>query len=103
MTIENIKKVFKLDLVHGKEHSRYGGCTTLAAYAWYIDGNSVESKHIYGCDAGTESNSFSFKEPEFEMDTPYLIGYTLYGTPEQVAAITTTHYAVDIDHERTRY
>ena len=103
MGTEGLKEVFKLDLVYGKDHSTYGGRVTLNAYAWYIEGNKIKSQHIYGCSGGTDSSRFAFKEPAPEMDKPYIIGYALYGTPEQVAAITTTHYAVDINHERTRY
>lgn len=100
-----IKEVFKLDLVYGKNHNtRYGGSrVTLSAYAWYIEDGMIKSQHIYGCSGGTDSSRFNFEEPEYETDKPYIIGYTLYGTPEQVAAITTTHYAVDINHERIRY
>ena len=101
-----LKEVFKLDLVYGKNHNtRYGGSrVTLSAYAWYIEDGMIKSQHIYGCSGGTDSSRFVFKEPlQGVVDKPYIIGHTLYGTPEQVAAITTTHYATDIDYERTRY
>lgn len=103
MGTEDLKEVFKLDLVYGKDHSTHGGRVTLNAYAWYIEDGKIKSQHIYGCRGGTDSSRFAFEEPEYETDKPYIIGYTLYGTPEQVAAIITTHYAVDINHERIRY
>ena len=38
-----LKEVFKLGLVYGKDHSTYGGRVTLNAYAWYIeDGSKYE-------------------------------------------------------------
>lgn len=99
-----LKEIFKLDLVYGKDHSTHGGRVTLNAYAWYIEDGMIKSQHIYGCRGGTDSSRFEFKEPlQGSVDKPYIIGHTLYGTPEQVAAITTTHYAVDINHERIRY
>ena len=101
---EDLKEVFKLDIVYGKNHNtRYdGGNITVSVYAWYIEGNSIKSTLIDGSyvDGGSISISFN-NEPEYEVEKPYLLNGTLYGDPEQVATVTTTHYATDIDYERT--
>ena len=100
-----IKEVFKLDIVYGKNHdTRYGGGrVTLSVYAWYTEGNKIKSALIGGSYVDGDSTSISFNEPKYEVKKPYLLNGALYGDPEQVAAITTTHYATDIDYERTRY
>lgn len=105
MGTENLKEVFKLDIVYGKNRNilRGGGNVTVSVYAWYIEGNSIKSTLIDGSyvDGGSISISFN-NEPECEVEKPYLLNGVLYGDPEQVAAITTTHYATDIDYKRTR-
>lgn len=102
---ENLTEVFKLDVVYGKNHNtRYGGGNiTVSVYAWYVEGNSIKSTLIDGSCVDGGSISISFKEPECKVEKPYLHNGVLYGDPEQVAAVTTTHYATDIDYERTRY
>lgn len=102
---EDLKEVFKLDIVYGKNHNtQYGGGNiTVSVYAWYIEGNSIKSTLIDGSYVDGGSISISFKEPEYEVKKPYLLNGALYGDPEQVATVTTTHYATDIDYERTRY
>lgn len=101
---EDLKEVFKLDIVYGKNHNtQYGdGNITVSVYAWYIEGNAIKSTLIDGSYVDGASISISFKEPEYEVEKPYLLNGALYCDPEQVAAITTTHYATDIDYERTR-
>lgn len=102
---KDLKEVFKLDVVYGKNHyTRYGGGNvTLSVYAWYIEGNKIKSTLIGGSTTDGDSTSISFKEPKYEVEKPYLLNGALFGDPEQVAAITTTHYATDVDYERTRY
>ena len=105
MGTEDLKEVFKLDIVYGKNHETLGGGNvTVSVYAWYIEGNSIKSTLIDGSyvDGGSISISFN-NEPEYEVEKPYFLNGVLYGDPEQVAAITTTHYATDIDYERVRY
>lgn len=103
---EDLKEIFKLDIVYGKNHCAQhgGGNVTVSVYAWYIEGNSIKSTLIDGSYVNGGSISISFNnEPEYEVEKPYFLNGVLYGGPEQVAAITTTHYATDIDYERTRY